>query len=70
MPNLCDYSNAYILVIGTITMMQNILMQRDDQTKEITEQYLEMFYRLEIGVIEKYIQDIIFQKQKQNIITL
>ena len=27
MPNLCDYSNAYILVSGTITIMQSTLMQ-------------------------------------------
>ena len=34
--SLCDYSEAYILVSGTIKFLeQEIMMQRDDHMKEI-----------------------------------
>ena len=45
--NLCDYSDAYILVKGTITITGAKLMQQlDKQMKEIKKWYLKIVLHL------------------------
>ena len=45
--SLCDYSNAYILVSGTMTIKENEQMIiQNDWMKEIKEQYLKILRHL------------------------